>query len=65
MNDKHSELVGYVMDNPYEAACEIEKLRAALQAYVDDAKSQTSQGKPGSPFAVRLAKAEAALAMRK
>jgi hypothetical protein len=64
VNDKHSELVGYVMDNPYEAAREIEQLRAALQAYVNDAKSQPP-GRRGSPFEVRLAAAEAALKFRK
>lgn len=36
-------------------------LRAALQAYVDDARSHTDQGNPGTPFAARLAAAEAAL----
>lgn len=65
MNDKHSELVGYVLDNPEEAALEIEQLRAALRAYVDEALAQTSQGRPGSPFALRLAAAEAALNFRK
>lgn len=37
-------------------------LLEALQAYVDDARSQVSQGKPGSPFALRLVAGEAAIA---
>lgn len=61
MSDKHNELVAYVLDHPEEAALEIEQLRAALQAYVDEARSHVSQGKPGSPFAERLAAAEAVL----
>ena len=65
MNDKHSELVGYVMDNPEEAALEIEQLRAALQAYVDEAETHLMKGQPGSPFAMRLAAGRAALAMGK
>lgn len=36
-------------------------LLSALQAYVDDARLQ-SPGKPNSPFAVRLAAAQAAIA---
>lgn len=59
--------IAFVLDYPNEAADELAKLRAknaelraALQAYVDEAKSQP-MGKPGSPFAERLAAAEAAL----
>jgi hypothetical protein len=63
MDSKHptdQTTIAFVLDFPEEAAAKIEQLRAALQAYVDDAKSQ-SPGKPGSPFAERLAAAEAAL----
>lgn len=63
MSDKHNELVAYVLDHPEEAALEIEQLRAALQAYVDEAKAQ-QPGRRGSPFERRLAAAEAALAKR-
>lgn len=61
MSDTHNQIMQYVLDEPYEAALEIEQLRAALQAYVDEAKSQ-ALGRRGSPFEIRLAAAESALA---
>ena len=64
----NQEIISFVLDCPNEAAEDLAKLRAknaelqaALQAYVDEAKSHTDQGKPGTPFAERLAAAEAAL----
>jgi plasmid stabilization system protein ParE len=64
MDEQHNQLVAYVLDNPEEAAAWITELRAALQAYVDEAKSHSSQGKPDSPFRLRLVAAEKALAPR-
>lgn len=37
-------------------------LLEALQAYVDEARSHSTKGKPGNPFAQRLAAGEAAIA---
>ncbi len=65
MDEQHNKLVGYCMDYPEEAELEIAELRAALQAYVDEARTHTSQGKPDSPFRLRLIAAEKALARRK
>jgi hypothetical protein len=59
----NQELITFVLDNPEEAALEIEQLRAALQAYVDEAETHLMKGQPGSPFAMRLAAGRAALAM--
>jgi plasmid stabilization system protein ParE len=64
MDEQFNKIVGFVLDNPEEAAREILELRAALQAYVDEAKSHSSQGKPDSPFRLRLVAAEKALKLR-
>jgi hypothetical protein len=55
------QLVAYCLDHPVEAAQWIAELRAALQAYVDHAKSYPTWGKPGSPFRLRLEAGERAL----
>jgi hypothetical protein len=59
----------FCLDHPEQAAAQLEQLRtiqgelvSALQAYVDEARSHVCQGKPGSPFAQRLAAAEVVLA---
>lgn len=61
--------IAFVLDCPNEAAEELERLRAvqaelvaALRGYVDEANSHVMKGKPGSPFALRLAAGRAALA---
>lgn len=59
--DEHNKIVAYVLDYPEEAARELAELRTALRAYVDEARSHTNQGRPGSPFQLRLAAAEKAL----
>jgi hypothetical protein len=64
MDQQHNQLVAYVLDHPDEAAAWITELRAALQAYVDEARSHTDQGRPGSPFRLRMVAAEQALQMR-
>jgi hypothetical protein len=64
MDQQHNELVAHCLDHPVEAAQWIAELRAALQAYVDEARSHTDQGRPGSPFRLRLVSAEKALQMR-
>lgn len=64
MDEQHNKLVAYVLDEPDQAAHWIAELRAALQAYVDEARSHTDQGRPGSPFRLRLAAAEKALKLR-
>jgi hypothetical protein len=58
------QLEEFCIDYPLEAAAWITELRAALQAYVDEAKTHSSQGKPDSPFRLRLVAAEKALKMR-
>jgi hypothetical protein len=58
------QLEEFCIDYPLEAAAWIAELRAALQAYVDEAKTHSSQGKPDSPFRLRLVAAEKALKMR-
>lgn len=64
-----SPYIQWCIDNPEQAAVQLEQLRtiqaelvAALQAYVDEAQSHRDQGRPGSPFATRLAAGKAALA---
>lgn len=64
MDEQYNNLVAYCLDEPEGAAHWIANLRAALQAYVDDAKSHSSWGKPDSPFRLRLIAAEKALQMR-
>jgi len=64
MDQQHNQLVAYCLDHPVEAAQWIAELRAALQAYVDEARSHTDQGRPDSPFRLRLVAAEQALQMR-
>ncbi len=61
MDEQSYKIVEYVLDFPEEAAREIAELRAALQAYVDEARTHTSLGKPDSPFRLRLIAAEKAL----
>lgn len=51
----------FCIDYPLEAAAWITELRVALQAYVDEARSHTDQGRPGSPFRLRLEAGERAL----
>jgi hypothetical protein len=58
------QLEEFCIDYPLEAAAWITELRAALQAYVDEAKTHSSQGKPDSPFRLRLIAAEKALKFR-
>jgi plasmid stabilization system protein ParE len=64
MDEQHNDIVAYVLDNPEEAAQWIAELRAALQAYVDHARSYPTWGKPDSPFRLRMVAAEKALKMR-
>lgn len=61
MDQQHNQLVAYCLDHPVEAAQWIAELRAALQAYVDEARSHTDQGRPGSPFRLRMEAGERAL----
>lgn len=58
------QLEEFCIDYPLEAAAWITELRAALQAYVDHAKSYPTWGKPDSPFRLRMLAAEQALQMR-
>lgn len=59
-----AKLEAFCIDYPEEAAAWITELRAALQAYVDHAKSYPTWGKPDSPFRLRLVAAEKALKFR-
>jgi hypothetical protein len=64
MDKQHNDLVAYCLDEPEGAAHWITELCAALQAYVDEARSHTDQGRPGSPFRLRLEAGERALRNR-
>ena len=58
------QLEEFCIDYPLEAAAWITELRAALQPYVDEARSHTDQGRPDRPIRLRLVAADKALQMR-